>query len=621
VKDELHRTYKKRDLTSERTYLTYSSLTGFFSSAQLYFIHKNAEFTVSKQDILMRHKLKLKLEKLITTQKPDVPSGYNQKHNTAFHFFKRVVNLSSTEFNNEESLILNNGLSFASNSLISKKHLYNLIAHTDSILQTVSDKFSCNLDINKLVTFFKTFKFSKSNRTERDLTSTLIEKIKVNNLIVSKADKGNCLVIQDKIMYINKTHTFLDSNGFISFDKDPTNTYNNKLKSTIKHIHPDFFAFFNTSPSSLINPNPLTPLLYSLPKIHKPDTPQRPIVSSINSPAHNLSTFLRRILPDIIKFNPRYTLKNSSQLCKHLSDIFIPNNSILFSFDVNNLFTNIPHSECINILNSHLHNSDVPDHIAEYLLSLTKLALEQDFFRFNNRFYKQSDGLAMGSPLSPFLSELFMSSFEEQLNLSPFFNNNIIIWRRYVDDIFGIFHGSLDDLKLFHSWLNSRHPKIKFSIELGKKDTLPFLDLLISIDNNKASFNIYRKPTTTDLLIPYNSTAPLSHKLASFRFLFNRLHSVPMSNTNFTSELNTIFYLAKVNNYPYVTINNLHQKIRIKHLTPNTTLSRTTSSHLFFSLPFLPHISQKVASVITNQCPQIKISFTTSHLKLKSVFF
>jgi Reverse transcriptase (RNA-dependent DNA polymerase). len=307
-------------------------------------------------------------------------------------------------------------------------------------------------------------------------------------------------------------------------------------------------------------------------------------------------------------------------LCKHLSDIFIPNNSILFSFDVNNLFTNIPHSECINILNSHLHNSDVPDHIAEYLLSLTKLALEQDFFRFNNRFYKQSDGLAMGSPLSPFLSELFMSSFEEQLNLSPFFNNNIIIWRRYVDDIFGIFHGSLDDLKLFHSWLNSRHPKIKFSIELGKKDTLPFLDLLISIDNNKASFNIYRKPTTTDLLIPYNSTAPLSHKLASFRFLFNRLHSVPMSNTNFTSELNTIFYLAKVNNYPYVTINNLHQKIRIKHLTPNTTLSRTTSSHLFFSLPFLPHISQKVASVITNQCPQIKISFTTSHLKLKSVF-
>ena len=39
-----------------------------------------------------------------------------------------------------------------------------------------------------------------------------------------------------------------------------------------------------------------TPQLYGLPKIHKPEVPLRPIVSSIDSPTYNLAKFLTRII-------------------------------------------------------------------------------------------------------------------------------------------------------------------------------------------------------------------------------------------------------------------------------------------------------------------------------------
>ena len=33
---------------------------------------------------------------------------------------------------------------------------------------------------------------------------------------------------------------------------------------------------------------------------------------------------------------------------------------------------------------------------------------------FNNKFYKQIDGVAMGSPLRPALTNIFMCSFEKK---------------------------------------------------------------------------------------------------------------------------------------------------------------------------------------------------------------
>ena len=57
--------------------------------------------------------------------------------------------------------------------------------------------------------------------------------------------------------------------------------------------------------------------------------------------------------------------------------------------------------------------------------------------QFNNNWYIQKGGVAMGSPLAPSMATIFMNECETKLSnyegIKPKF------YRRYVDDIFAIF--------------------------------------------------------------------------------------------------------------------------------------------------------------------------------------
>ena len=84
------------------------------------------------------------------------------------------------------------------------------------------------------------------------------------------------------------------------------------------------------------------------------------------------------------------------------------------SLDVDSLFTNIPLDETINICVDNLYNDNentpnIPKHDFRNLLNI---ATKESFFLFNNKYYKQVDGVAMGSPLGPALANIFMCSFE-----------------------------------------------------------------------------------------------------------------------------------------------------------------------------------------------------------------
>ena len=66
---------------------------------------------------------------------------------------------------------------------------------------------------------------------------------------------------------------------------------------------------------------------------------------------------------------------------------------------------------------------------------------------------------------------------------------------------------------------------LNFTLEREKDKKLNFLDLTITRPANKLSFDIYRKHTTTDTIIPYNSCHPSEHKLAAVRYYVNRINT------------------------------------------------------------------------------------------------
>jgi hypothetical protein len=56
-----------------------------------------------------------------------------------------------------------------------------------------------------------------------------------------------------------------------------------------------------------------------------------------------------------------------------------------------------------------------------------------------------------------------------------------------------------------------------------------YLDITIENTNNTFTFSIYRKPTTTDLIIHNDSCHPTEHKHSAIRCMINRMNTYPIS--------------------------------------------------------------------------------------------
>ncbi len=167
-----------------------------------------------------------------------------------------------------------------------------------------------------------------------------------------------------------------------------------------------------------------------------------------------------------------------------MEQIRLSENDILVSFDVVSLFTNVPVEEaCIIAKERLLLDSTLPQRTnlsPENIYDLLKLCLTTTCFQWREKYYEQTYGAPMGSPLSPVMANLFMEEFEKNAlataTLKPGF------WFRYVDDTLSSWCHGLDNLQRFLDHINSLHPSIKFTYEVQKDDkTIPFLDVLFTV--------------------------------------------------------------------------------------------------------------------------------------------
>ena len=89
--------------------------------------------------------------------------------------------------------------------------------------------------------------------------------------------------------------------------------------------------------------------------------------------------------------------------------------------------------------------------------------------------YKQTDGVAMGSPLGPVLANTFVGYHEFKLFSCV---QKPTIYFRYVGDTFAIFkqEGDVDD---FLVTFNRLHPALKYTFEKEHDGKVPVLDILV----------------------------------------------------------------------------------------------------------------------------------------------
>ena len=238
---------------------------------------------------------------------------------------------------------------------------------------------------------------------------------KKQNIVILKPDKGNGVVVLDRIAYENGILKIInDTSKFRPTKEDPTLLREGRLQRFLRKFLKNgqldrcVYDKIYTSGSQPAR-------IYGRPKMHKAREPNaippfRPIVSSVGTYNYELAKCLCILLEPHIP-SEKGAL-DTFTFVRDINELSL-SGKFMVSFDVESLFTNIPLEECVNLAVEYISkgNPDLRLTTTE-LRNLFNFATAQTHFLFKGSFFDQIDGVAMGSPLAPVLANLYMGHHE-----------------------------------------------------------------------------------------------------------------------------------------------------------------------------------------------------------------
>jgi hypothetical protein len=276
----------------------------------------------------------------------------------------------------------------------------------------------------------------------------------------------------------------------------------------------------------------------------------------------NLKTYLR---------DTKHTLQVISEINDKLADGEISLDGVgLVSLDLESMYTNMTEElgtqACKEYLESRSFLQDGNEQVSSNsILTALNLCLKNNILEFDKKLYKQISGVGTGAKFAPTYACLGAGKFEELV-----FNSNhdmiekIIIWKRFIDDVFMLFRGCEEECKQLVEWLNSLMPgviKFKFQFSFQK---IEFLDLEIYLEDNRIETNLFVKPTNKQIYLDFNSNHP-EHCKSSIPYsqalrVVERCSSLENRNLH----LNNLKSKLEDRNYPQDLIENKFEKAKSK---------------------------------------------------------
>jgi hypothetical protein len=229
------------------------------------------------------------------------------------------------------------------------------------------------------------------------------------------------------------------------------------------------------------------------------------------------------------------------------------------------------------------------------VMDLLKICLSSTYFKFNDNYYKQKEGCAMGSPISPIVAELYLQKLEMDLVKN---NRDILFWRRYVDDTFAIVRTRKKTFIM--NRLNSYHPSIQFTIEEEKDGKLPFLDIMFyDKPDHSLGHHIHRKDTHTNHYLNYKSYHPQAHKYGVMDTLFTRAFRIS-DDDHLLNELKFTSQVLQENGYPKRVIEQRMKKVEYKI---KNNIKRPQNNDKRIILPYAGNVTSKIARYLQRNLP------------------
>ena len=383
-----------------------------------------------------------------------------------------------------------------------------------------------------------------------------------------------------------------DTKTYLPLSRDPTTNYSKQLVTLLQSLK-ETQAITVAKYRQLYPTEAIVPKFYGLPKIHKASVPLRPIVASRGSITYQTSRLLADILAPLVGHTEHH-LKNSFDLVDKLKGVTLQEDECLVSYDVTALFTSVPVDESLTIIKQQLEEDQrlqertnlTPAQITELL----SFCLKTTYFSYNDKFYQQVEGAAMGSPVSPIVANLFMENFESKA-LGTFCHPPRY-WGRYVDDTLVIINRT--SVQDFTNHLNQQHPAIKFTIEEEENNTIAMLDTKICrLPGGNLEFSVYRKQTHTDQYLSFASHQPLEHKLGVIRTLTHRANNICTTSSRQKEEMEHLKKVLTISEYPKWI-----WKFPSTKKTPRESITRSSPQKGHLTLPYIEGITEAISRKI-----------------------
>ena len=297
------------------------------------------------------------------------------------------------------------------------------------------------------------------------------------------------------------------------------------------------------------------------------------------------------------------------------------------SFDVENLYTNIPLDETIQICLEKIFtnvNFTILGLNRTSFRTLLELAVKFCFFVFDNKFYRQIDGLGMGLPLGPTFANIFLCHHEERWLAECPSLFKPVFYNRYIDDCFLLFK-SESHVSLFLNYLNTRHSSINFTYELEDNSKISFLDCKVSRVNKDFVTTVHRKDTFTGLGINYYSFCPYRFKINSICTLVHRAYRVCSDYLLLHGEFEFLTNFFKCNGFPIYLVQSKIKTFLASRFGKFNNNEVDTREKIFFSFPYFGKksetMSKELKDIISKHCLEKNVQIILSNKFTIGSFF
>jgi hypothetical protein len=144
----------------------------------------------------------------------------------------------------------------------------------------------------------------------------------------------------------------------------------------------------------------------------------------MNGPTIGVSHFLDRLLRPIFdRSTKQTTFINGIDLIRQLETYrdrgHLRSSTLFITFDVTDLYTMIPRDGAVAALGRFLVRNSTYGKIGnlsvDTIVKLARLVLDTNYFVFENTYYRQIKGGAMGSPFTMTLANVYMLEWEQSL--------------------------------------------------------------------------------------------------------------------------------------------------------------------------------------------------------------